>query len=193
MGLQLKSWKYYSYTIQDEGNQYEHSFIIGYWDILPSLYTILNEYSIYIFQITKITMWTISTIECCQLIEVKNKKTTQSTVQAKQNKSVAKFGQKAANLQTMPRVLWLSSHVKQQFTSYHPYRKLFSHSFTGNFIKLQILTHTSAPKYNYYIKNVSNDARAQQHLPPVDRACPAWSSPQCSPFPAVSHPSHRTP
>lgn len=138
-------------------------------------------------------MWTISTIECCQLIEVKNNKTTQSTVQAKQNTSVAKFGQKAANLQTMPKVLWLPTHVKQQFTSYHPYRKLFSHSFPGNFIKLQILTLTFAPKYNYYINNFSNDARAQQRLPRVDRACPTWSSSQCRPFPVVSHSSHLIP
>ena len=46
----------------------------------------------------KIRMWNISAIECYQLIEVKNNKTTKSTVQAKKNISVAKYGQKAANL-----------------------------------------------------------------------------------------------
>lgn len=60
----------------------------------------------------QIRIWDIPTIECCQLIEVKNSKTTKSTVHAKQNISIAKFGKKAANLETLPKVLWLSSRVK---------------------------------------------------------------------------------
>lgn len=60
----------------------------------------------------QIRMCNIPATEWCQLIEVKSNKTTKSTVQAKQNISVAKFGQKPAGLQTLPTVLWLASAVK---------------------------------------------------------------------------------